>query len=52
MRTLVASLLLLLWVNSVAAQKPLPASAPGEPHAALARLAGNSEAWCRPAAAT
>jgi hypothetical protein len=45
-RTLLASLLLLLGVNA-AAQRPLPASAPGEPHAALARLAGTWEAHAR-----
>jgi len=44
MKTLVVSLLPLLWVNSVAAQKPLPSNAPGEPHATLARLAGKWEA--------
>jgi Protein of unknown function (DUF1579) len=47
MRTLVASLLLFLFVNPVASQKPLPASAPGEVHAALARLAGIWEAQAR-----
>jgi hypothetical protein len=47
MRTLVASLLLFLLVNPVASQKPLPASAPGQAHAALARLAGNWEAQAR-----
>jgi hypothetical protein len=47
MRTLVGSLLLLLGVNVVAAQRPLPASGPGEPHATLARLAGTWEAHAR-----
>jgi Protein of unknown function (DUF1579) len=47
MRTLLASLLLLSWVNSVAVQKSLPTSAPGEPHAALARLAGTWQAHAR-----
>ena len=47
MRMLIASLILLLWVNPLAAQKPLPASAPSEPHLALGRLAGNWEAHAR-----
>ncbi len=47
MRMLLTSLLLLVWVNPVAAQKPLPASAPRKAHAALARLAGNWEAQAR-----
>ena len=44
MKMLIASLILLLWVNPIAAQKPPPTSAPAEPHATLARLAGNWEA--------
>ena len=40
-------LILLLWLNPIAAQKPLPVSAPSEAHLALARLAGNFEAHAR-----
>jgi hypothetical protein len=47
MSTLVPGLLLMLCLNSVVAQKPPSASAAGEAHAALARLAGNWEAHAR-----
>ena len=47
MRTLITSLLLFLFMNPIASQNRLPDSAPGEGHAALARLAGNwqAHAW-------
>jgi hypothetical protein len=47
MRTLIAGLGLLLYVVAVAAQDPPQASAPGEPHAALAQMAGYWEAQAR-----
>ena len=47
MRTLIASLLLFLFVNPIASQKRLPDSTPGEAHEALARLAGNWDAQAR-----
>jgi hypothetical protein len=47
MRTLLAFLLPLLCMNSVAAQKPVPANVAGEAHAVLARMAGNWETQAR-----
>lgn len=47
MRTLIAGLPLLLWVIPLTAQGQLPASVPGKPHAALARMAGTWETQAR-----
>lgn len=47
MSALVPGLLLLLCLNSVVAQKPASASAAGDAHEVLARLAGNWEAHAR-----
>jgi hypothetical protein len=47
MRTLIAGLSLLLYAVAVAAQEPPQARALGEPHAALAQLAGLWEAQAR-----
>lgn len=47
MRTLIASLPLLLWVVPASAQELPPASAPGDPHAALGRMAGTWKTQAR-----
>ena len=47
MRTLLACLPPLVYMNSAAAQKPLPADVPGEAHAVLVRMAGNWETQAR-----
>ena len=47
MRMPIASLILMLLMNPITAQKLLAANATDEPHAALARLAGNWEARAR-----